>query len=145
MAEQRPVLGKVIPDAEVVREIAAEWDEFVQTNAYRDEEGELLWGDALIRSLGETGLATLRFLAKRGHFESARVLKETFLGLPEQPLAVRVQAKTAAETEAMILEFLVDSMKLTPETAGKMLERFKRAALEMEPEPRPALPAGRQR
>jgi hypothetical protein len=134
-------LGKAIPGNKIVREIMAEWNAFVDEHAYRDEEGELIWGDALIRHLGETGLATLRYLARRGHFESSRALKETFLGLPEQPLSVRVREKSAHETEDMIRVFLIETMRMQPATADAMLDRFKRAALEEGALTDPDLPA----
>ncbi len=124
-------LGKAdFESPDIKQAIEDEWEEFVDKNAFRDEEGSLIWGDSLIRKLGEKGLATLLYLAERGHFESARVFKETFLGLPEQPLAVRVSDKTASETEVLIREVLVREMKMTVPTAEAMLERFKRAALE---------------
>jgi hypothetical protein len=124
-------LGKAdFDNTGVIQEIEEEWNEFVEANAFRDDEGDLIWGDALIRKLGEKGLATLLYLASRGHFESARIFKETFLGLPEQPLAIRVSEKTANETEVIIREVLIREMKMTPEVAEAMLERFKRSALE---------------
>ena len=123
-------LGQASEDPKVVEQIEEEWAEFVDANAYRDDEGQLIWGESLIRSMGETGLATLRYLAKRGHFESARVLKETFLGLPTQPLAVKLQGLSADEIRVMVVQHFQEHGKLTAESAEALTERFKNAALE---------------
>lgn len=123
-------LGQVSNDNRIVETIQEEWDEFVDEHAFRDDEGQLIWGDALIRRMGETGLATLRYLARRGHFESARVLKETFLGLPAQPLSVRVQGLSADEIRLMVVQHFQEHGKLAPESAEALTERFKKAALE---------------
>lgn len=123
-------LGQVSNDARITEQIDEEWEEFVQENAFRDESGMLIWGESLIRSMGETGLKTLRYLARRGHFESARALKETFLGMPSQPLSVRVQPMSSEETRILIIEHLKEHGKLTEASADALTERFKQAALE---------------
>lgn len=130
-------LGKAVPGRKIIREIDQEWEEFVQKNAFRDDDGELVWGDALIRAMGEVGLKGLYYLARRGHFESCRILKETFLGLPEQPMAVRLQETSAQETHTILMQFLQVNTGMSTELSEKFLERFRQSALQ---EPLPALP-----
>src|SRR5207253_10710351 len=91
-----PGIGKI------VKEIKAEWDEFVSERAFRDEDGFIVYGHRLLAELGETGLATLRYLARRGDRESARILVERLMGLPEQPYTVQIAAKSADETAELI-------------------------------------------
>ncbi len=105
-----------------MRAIREEWEAFVAERAHRDGDGRVVYSERLLQELGETGLATLRYLARRGDREAARLLVERLLGLPEQPFRVQVQALTLEQAQARLREELA-ALALAPASTEGIVQR----------------------
>lgn len=93
----------------IVTEIREEWDAFVNKEAHRDAGGQLIWSERLIRTLGEEGIATLRWLARGGDREAARLLTDRLLGAPDAPFSEKVKQMDEEQALASLREILSGS------------------------------------
>ena len=90
----------------LVTAIRAEWEEFVQANAHVNDDGQLIWSERLIRALADDGLATLRYLARGGDREAARLLVDRLLGEPDMPYREKVKKMNEQQAMGQIEEIL---------------------------------------
>lgn len=109
-------------ERKIIAEIRSEWEAFVSERAHRDASGTLSYSERLLQELGETGLATLRYLAVRGDREAARLLVERLLGLPEQPYQVRIGNLALSEAEEFLRREML-AMGLSEASANALVAR----------------------
>lgn len=110
-------------EEKIIRAIREEWEAFTRARAHRRADGTIAYTERLLEDLGQEGLATLRYLARRGDREAARLLVERLLGQPEQPYSVRIANLSLAEAEEFLRRELL-AANLSKETAEALVTRI---------------------
>lgn len=114
-------------DGRLARAIRERWEAFVSERAHRDIDGKIVYGERLVAELGEKGFATLLYLTEHGDRESARILVERLLGMPEQPYRVKV-ANLGREEAVAALKAELAELSLSPASIEGLIRRAEEKA-----------------
>lgn len=115
-------------DGRLARAIRERWEAFVAERAHRDIDRKIVFSERLLLELGEKGFATLLYLAEHGDRESARILVERLLGMPEQPYRVKV-ANLGREEAVAALKAELAELSLSPANIEGLIRRAEAKAV----------------